>query len=288
MKVLVTGGGGQLASELLATQPDAIEVIVASRETLDITNAEHIDTFFTRHQPDVVINAAAYTAVDKAEDDREKAYSVNRDGPALLADACIGRSFFLHISTDFIFDGQNNRPYSVDAEPKPLSVYGDSKLAGEQRIQASALDDWAIIRTSWVYSIHGANFVKSMLNLMGRLEKLNIVYDQIGTPTWARGLAEVCWEVASQRAQGIFHWSDAGVSSWYDFAIAIQKLGLENGLLDVKIPIAPIPTEAYPLPATRPSYSVLDKRHTLESMTGLEHKHWMLQLESMIKALKET
>lgn len=284
MKALITGGG-QLAWELAQTVPASIELIAAPRDILDITDANACKKLLQQHQPKWVINTAAYTAVDRAEQEKEEAFAVNEQGGANVAEACnnIGARL-IHISTDFVFDGRSNTPYTTETAANPLSVYGSSKLAGEQAV-AAALPDAVIVRTSWLYSTAGANFVKTMLRLMAERPELSVVADQVGSPTWAHGLAYVLWRGVEQGvAGGIYHWSDAGVASWYDFAVAIQDVALELGLLKAAVPIKPVATAAYPTPAERPTYSLLDARRTLETF-GVSREHWRRQLKAMLTRL---
>lgn len=286
MKVLITGGGGQLAWELGRTVPANVEPVILSRADVNIADAKAINDTVARLQPDAIINAAAYTNVDGAQSDEQQAFQVNGEGPRHLAKACAATgAYLLHISTDFVFDGRACKPYKVDAETAPLGVYGASKLAGEHAVKEVMRENWAIIRTAWVYSTHGTNFVKTMLRLMREKPALNIIADQIGSPTWAHLLARVCWQAVGARAAGTFHYTGAGVASWYDFAVAIQTLGLENKLLDNKIPITPIPTEKYPTPASRPAYSVLDNNQLCSALPALEPVHWREALEQMLREL---
>lgn len=241
MKVLITGKGGQLAWELENTQPSQIQVVSLSREELDLTDVNQVNQVMLDIRPDVVINAAAYTAVDKAESDSTAAYAVNENGAEYLAIMCkeLGARM-VHISTDFVFDGSQTTPYQTNAKTNPISVYGASKLAGDAKVAAIMGSQACIIRTAWVYSAHGNNFVKTMLRLMQEREQLGIVYDQVGSPTWAKGLASMIWALLAQTRLEqsstaptsdtcpIYHWTDAGVASWYDFAVAIAQLGLEK------------------------------------------------------------
>lgn len=286
MKVLITGKGGQLAWELALVAPSNYDIISMSSADLDISNELLVFDFIAEHKPDLVINAAAYTAVDKAEEDVERAYAVNALGIKNIATACAKcNARVLHVSTDFVFDGTSITPYQPDAEPSPINVYGASKLAGDIALQKILPDTSVVVRTAWVYSVHGNNFVKSMLRLMKEKPQLGIIYDQVGTPTWARGLAEWLWGVASKpKLKGTYHWTDAGLASWYDFAIAIQELALEKGLLTDVIPVLPIPTSAYPTPAKRPAFSVIDKS-SAEEATGLNTIHWRKQLSAMMDEL---
>lgn len=299
MKVLITGKGGQLAWELENLTPQGVQLLSCSSQELDITNAKQVNETLTQFQPNIVINAAAYTAVDKAESDIEKAYAVNELGSEHLALACKKVSAkLIHVSTDFVFDGTKTTPYQTDDTVNPVNVYGASKLAGDIKVNNILGNQATIIRTAWVYSVNGSNFVKTMLRLMAEKDQLGIVYDQVGTPTWAKGLATMIWALAakSQIQQGpnsqsgsakLLHWTDAGVCSWYDFAVAIQELALEKGLLDKAIPVRPIPASSYPTPAKRPSFSVIDK-NTAEQASGVETIHWRKQLSGMMDELKAT
>jgi dTDP-4-dehydrorhamnose reductase len=286
MKVLITGKGGQLAWELDQLKPETYEVISVGKNELDITNEKLVADFIAFTKPDLVINAAAYTAVDLAEKENELAYAVNELGVKYLAQACKKiDARILHISTDFVFDGCSTNPYKTDSKPNPLNVYGASKLAGDKVLNEILPESSVIVRTAWVYSVNGNNFVKSMLRLMQEKPQLDIIYDQVGTPTWAKGLAQWLWIVASKHeVTGTYHWTDAGVASWYDFAIAIQELGIEKGLLTEAIPVLPILATAYPTPAKRPVFSVIDKA-SAEGVSGLNTVHWRKHLSSMMDDL---
>ncbi|WP_019615901.1 dTDP-4-dehydrorhamnose reductase [Psychromonas ossibalaenae] len=286
MKVLITGKGGQLAWELEQLAPKEFDVISVGINELDITDEHLVAQYIAATKPDLVINAAAYTAVDQAEKDVEAAYAVNESGVKYLAQACKKiNARILHISTDFIFDGTSTSPYKTDAKPNPVNVYGASKLAGDAALQEILPEASVIVRTAWVYSVNGNNFVKSMLRLMQEKPQLGIIYDQVGTPTWAKGLAQWLWAIADKsKVKGIYHWTDAGVASWYDFAIAIQELGLEKGLLTEAVPVLPIPSSAYPTPVARPAFSVIDKA-SAEAVSGLNTVHWRKQLSAMMDGL---
>lgn len=300
MKVLVTARNGQLGWELerelkqarsaQETWASDIEGLFLDSAGLNITNVEQISAQFGAFQPDLVINAAAYTQVDKAESDVETAYAVNEAGVACLAEACRhAGARMIHVSTDFVFGGQQNTPFLPDDDKSPLGVYGASKLAGEQRLLEILGAQAQIVRTAWVYSKHGANFVKTMIRLMGEKDQLGVVSDQIGTPTHARGLAKSLWKLATldiDNRQAVYHWTDLGVASWYDFAVAIQEEAVKQGLLEKMIPIKPILTADYPTPAKRPHFSVMNTS-ALRSRTGIEGQHWRAALADMIKELKQ-
>jgi dTDP-4-dehydrorhamnose reductase len=289
VKILVTGKGGQLANELGNSVPQGHQLVSLGSKELDITNSELVNQTINAQQPDIVINAAAYTAVDKAETDKELACAVNQTGAKNLALACKQQNIrLLHVSTDFVFDGTKSTPYQTDDIPNPINVYvyvyGASKLAGDLDVM-EILPSSVIVRTAWVYSAHGNNFVKSMLRLMAEKPTLGIVYDQIGSPTWAAGLAKWLWAVVEKpQVCGVYHWTDAGVASWYDFAVAIQELAIEKGLLKHSIPISPIPASQYPTPATRPSFSVIDKT-SAEVAADVKTIHWRKQLSTMMDEL---
>lgn len=286
MKILVTGKGGQLAQELENSVTQAHQLITLGIDELDITNSDLVNQTFSAQQPDLVINAAAYTAVDAAETDKELAFAVNHIGAKNLALACKQHNIrLLHVSTDFVFDGTKSTPYQTDDIPNPINVYGASKLAGDLAVM-EILPSTVIVRTAWVYSAHGNNFVKSMLKLMAEKPALGIVYDQVGTPTWAAGLAEWLWAITEKpQVSGVYHWTDAGVASWYDFAVAIQELGIEKGLLHKEIPISAIPASQYPTAAERPHFSVIDKS-SAESAANVKTIHWRKQLSKMMDELK--
>jgi dTDP-4-dehydrorhamnose reductase len=287
MKALVTGANGQLGHELKRSCPQGISLIDTDQETLDITNAKAVRKALEHHQPDWLINCAAYTAVDKAESDQHAATSINATAPGLLAMACAKTGARMaHISTDFVFDGNQSTPYLPSDKPNPLSVYGSTKHAGERAV-SEELSDSLIIRTSWLYSAYGNNFVKSMLSLMQSRDELGIVYDQIGSPTWAATLAEAIWQLIAADASGIYHCSDNGIASWYDFAVAIQEEALDTGLIQQEIPLRPIRTKQYPTPAMRPAYSVLDKQLT-ESVIGMSFPHWRRSLRHALYELAES
>ncbi|MDH5737749.1 MAG: dTDP-4-dehydrorhamnose reductase, partial [Gammaproteobacteria bacterium] len=254
--ILVTGGNGQLGLCLKDLTPEApFAVRYLTRSELDLTDKEAIQTVVAEFSPEFIINCAAYTAVDKAEEEKTLAYAVNAHGAENLARAArdVGARL-VHVSTDFVFDGEASEPYPPDARVNPLGVYGTSKQAGEEAIINVLPDQAMIIRTAWVYAEHGRNFVKTMLRLMMEKPELGVVADQVGSPTYARGLARLIWQIPEKGLfrPGIFHWTDAGSISWYGFACGIQEEALAQGLLASEVRINPISTSDYPTPARRP------------------------------------
>lgn len=283
MKALITGGGGQLGRALAASAPDDVDVVCLDRQTLDLTDADAVKARIAAERPDIVLNAAAYTAVDKAETDEDAALAANGVAVGILADAVrdVGGRL-AHVSTDFVFDGAAGRPYTPDAPTNPLGAYGRTKLEGERRAGGDAL----IVRTAWVYAPVGGNFVRTMLRLMAERPDVRVVADQVGTPTYAPALANALWTMARAGATGTHHYTDAGVASWYDFAVAIQEEALASGLLTAKVPVIPIATEDFPTPARRPAYSVLDKRSTFDIIGG-PAPHWRDNLRIMLKDIQQ-
>lgn len=286
MKILITGAGGQLGSALLRSAAAAHKIRGLTRHELDIADVAGVMAAVQQFKPDVIVNAAAYTAVDRAETESEAAFRVNAEGTEHLGKAareCGAR--LIHVSTDFVFDGNKSSPYLPADEMRPLGVYGASKAEGERRLRAAMGDVAVIIRTGWVYAADGHNFVRTILRLLAEKTMLNVIADQVGTPTWAGSLAAIIWRVVeTPELKGTFHWSDAGVASWYDFAVAIQEEALQAGLLQRPIPIKPIRTEAYPLPAKRPPYSVLDKQELVTALAA-EQVHWRINLRKMLGEL---
>jgi len=296
MKVILTGGAGQLGQAVRRSVPNAIggravELITTTRSggegtiVLDLADAAACRALVEQHQPDWVINAGAYTAVDKAETEPNLAHAVNATAPGALAEAlaCTGGQL-LQLSTDFVFSGAQGLPYRPDQPVDPLGVYGASKAAGEAAA-ASALtaDCLCILRASWVYGPVGRNFLLTILRLMAEQEQLGVVADQVGCPTCTAGLARACWAVLERGVCGIHHWSDAGAASWYDFAIAISELALAQGLLQRAAAVRPLTTADYPTPARRPSYSLLDCTGTRKAL-DLPPTHWRQTLRQLLEA----
>jgi dTDP-4-dehydrorhamnose reductase len=282
MKVLIVGAKGQLGRGLQAEAPAGAEIAAHDLDTLDITDAAAVEALVKAERPEILFNAAAYTAVDKAEGEEALALAVNATAVGHLA-AAAGKvgARFVHVSTDFVFDGSSGIPYLPDATPAPLGAYGRTKLAGEALAGPGAL----IVRTAWVYAPTGGNFVRTMLRLMAERPEVRVVADQIGTPTYAPGLAAALWTLAQQGVAGIHHYTDSGAASWYDFAVAIQEEALAAGLLAQAVPVVPITTADFPTPARRPHYSVLDKQSTFAALGG-PTPHWRAQLRVMIEAIK--
>lgn len=285
MKVLLLGADGQLGRELQRTCPSGIHLTFRNRPEVDFTIGDSIRQCILVTTPDWIINAAAYTDVDRAESEPELADRINHLAVREIAALCRRHVIRLvHISTDFVFSGHSCRPYRPDDTPNPISEYGRSKLRGEQAV-LEILDQPLIIRTAWLYSGHGTNFVKTMLRLMHEKPFLTVIDEQISTPTWACTLAEVVWQAVDQNLSGMFHWTDAGVASWYDFAVAVQELALDMGLLKTAVPILPVPTTAFPTPAKRPLYSVLDKI-AIHQALDIHPIHWRTRLESMLSEFR--
>ena len=279
MKVLITGSGGQLGGALQRTAPPWAELSAIDVEDVDLTDDAMLRARLAVEAPDILINSAAYTAVDKAESEEDLARSINAGAVAVMSDAMAEQGGKLvHVSTDFVFDGSSTRAYRPDDERAPLSAYGRTKAEGEDALKDTDL----LVRTAWVYETGGANFVRTMLRLMKEREELGIVADQIGSPTWARGLASTIWGLVEKQARGTYHHSDAGVASWYDFAVAIAEEATELGLLDKVPAIRPITTADYPTPATRPAFSLLDCSKT-HGLLGKAPVHWRENLRLMLK-----
>jgi dTDP-4-dehydrorhamnose reductase len=285
VKVLIAGVAGQVGRALVDSAPAPIEVVKCSHQGLDVADERAVLSCIRLHAPDVIVNAAARTAVDRAESEPELARRVNSDGPRYLALAAreVGARL-VHISTDFVFDGASSIPYPPQAPTNPLNVYGVTKRAGEQAVLEVLPERSVVLRTSWVYAAEGSNFVRTMLRLMGASAAVRVVADQVGTPTAARSVAQAIWKIMERPSlTGIHHWSDAGVASWYDFAVAIADIAEPLGLLASTITVTPISTEEYPTAARRPRYSVLDKRSL--AVLGIAPVHWRRQLQSVLAEL---
>jgi dTDP-4-dehydrorhamnose reductase len=273
---------------MLRVAPPQAACIALTHRDLDIGDALAVRTALARIAPDQLINCAAYTAVDAAQTESAAAWRANAEGPANLARACSELGVrLLHVSTDFVFDGEASRPYATDARTAPLGEYGRGKLAGEQAV-LRLLPGAMVVRSSWVYSRFGRNFVKTMLRLMAEREEVAVVADQVGTPTWAKGLATALWAATAQpQCSGVYHWSDEGQCSWYDFAAAICEDACALGLLERPVPVRPIATSDYPTAARRPAYSVLDSSRSRRDLK-LAGVAWRMQLRAMLAELKES
>ncbi len=281
--VLVTGQNGQLGNELklLSNHYPQYDYVFTDVSELDITNSEKVTEFFDCYKPAICINAAAYTAVDKAETDRELALEINGYAVGYLAENCSKmKTTFIHISTDYVFDGTATTPYKEDHPVNPVNFYGESKLKGEE-IALEKLPSTIIIRTSWVYSFFGNNFVKTMLRLMKERESISVINDQFGSPTYAADLAAVIMHIAQQAEGkgGIYHFSNEGIISWFDFAIAIKDLA------GLSCQVKPVDTSGYPTPAKRPAYSAMNKEK-IQFNFGIQLKNWKDSLQKCLQLLQ--
>jgi dTDP-4-dehydrorhamnose reductase len=285
MRVMVTGAGGQLGQELARTCPENISLYALPHALCDIRSAESVLSATRAIRPRVIINAAAYNAVDNAETDHEGAFAGNATGPANLAAAAgeIGARL-IHVSTDYVFDGEKRSPYDPRDATNPINVYGASKLEGEKRV-AGILPDALSIRTSWLYSSSGSSFVLRMLSLLREKGSLRMVSDQISVPTSARGLARFIWRcVPESPATGVVHWVDAGEGSRYDQTLAIYEIARQRGLLPAGYSVVPISAEEYAAPAPRPAYSVLDARAMWDA-SGITPGDWRAVLSDVMMEL---
>lgn len=280
--ILVTGANGQLGTELRteAIKYPPLNFLFTDFRELDITDKSKVENFIRKYQPSYVVNCAAYTAVDRAEQEETQAYQLNAIAPKILAETCKAyRARLIHVSTDYVFDGKTHIPYSEISATNPTSVYGKSKLEGELQVQESGVG--MIIRTSWLYSAYGNNFVKTILKHAKLKPELNVVFDQVGTPTWANDLASAIIQVIGKGEENfkpeIFHYSNEGVCSWYDFAHEIVDIA------GLSCTVQPIETKDYPTPATRPPYSILNKQK-IRNLYGVTTPYWR---ESLIKCLKQ-
>ena len=275
------GANGMLASAIKRLLPSDYEILPYDLPEFDVTDREHV-LALQAEKPHVIINCAAYTNVDGCEDNRTLAMGVNGDGPGLLAELATSvGAVLVHISTDFVFAGDKQEPYLETDGTGPLSVYGESKLLGEQKIEQSALERYFIVRTSWLYGSGGNNFVETMLRLASEREELKVVADQRGTPTWTDDLARAVFALLQTEDFGIYHFSNTGECSWYDFTREIVAQAGRLETLSVKN-VLPIPTEGYPLPAMRPKFSVLSKEKIIKS-TQIEIPSWQQSLKNYLE-----
>lgn len=282
MNVLITGAKGQLGRVLQATVPEHAEISAIDVDDVDLTDSAMLRARLAVEAPDVIINAAAYTAVDKAEAEEDLALAINSGAVAVMVEALEQTGGKLvHVSTDFVFDGSSSQAYRPGDVRAPISAYGRTKAAGEDHVREGDI----LVRTAWVYAAGGSNFVRTMIRLMREREEIGVVSDQVGAPTWATSLAQTIWGLLARDASGTFHHSDAGQTSWYDFAVAIAEEAFAIGLIG-KIPqIKPITTCDYPTPAARPAFSLLDSSATRE-LLGDRYTPWRENLRAMLKEEK--
>jgi dTDP-4-dehydrorhamnose reductase len=288
VRVLITGAAGQVGSALLASVPPQTELQALDLQQLDITDGHAVKASVEAWRPQVIINAAAYTAVDKAESENQLAAAVNAQAPGHLARAAksLEGCRLIHISTDYVFDGNATEPYQPGDPPNPLSVYGVTKLAGERAVLEELADRAVVLRTAWVYAARGRNFLLTMLRLMRERGTVRVVADQRGTPTAAASIARALWRVAElPHVHGLLHWTDGGVASWYEFASAIAEDALAAGLLPHAVQVTPITTADYPTAAHRPANSVLDTRDSVAQL-GIEPEHWRRNLRATLRELQ--
>ena len=289
MNVIIFGARGQLGQCLADIVSSGICAEFLSREDCDLLQPNSIKRTLDKKNPDFIINAAAYTDVDRAESEAEVAHRVNGKAVGAIAEwVSYNRARLIHLSTDFVFDGKSQRPYQINDKMNPLGAYGASKEAGEKQVKELAPKATMVIRTSWVYSEYGSNFVKTMLRLMRERKSLSVVDDQRGSPTYAGSLARIIWTIINMNyfQPGIFHWTDNGTITWYQFACAIQAEATKLGLLNRSIPIKPIKTDEYPTSAKRPAYSALDTSK-LEQLTSQKAGDWQLNLNYVLNRLKD-
>ena len=291
MRVLLTGAGGQLGTALQKSCPGAVELIATNQAELDLSDAKACAAMVAALKPDWVLNGGAYTAVDRAEEQPQLAEAVNAAAPRAFAEALaeLGSGRLLQISTDFVFSGQQGHPYGAEDQAAPLGVYGASKARGEAAVlEVLGQQRACVLRTSWLYGPVGKNFCLTMLRLHEIKAKagdqLNVVADQVGCPTHTAGLASACWQVLARDIGGMQQWSDAGVASWYDFAVAIGEEAVALGILATAAKVNPISTAEYPTPAQRPSYSLMDCSASRKAL-GLEPLHWRQGLRQVLASI---
>ncbi len=285
MRALLTGAGGQLGVELLRTAPKEVEVVGLKHSDLDIGDADAVDAAVERHKPDVIINAAAYNAVDDAEKESEPAFRVNATGPGNLARAAErSGARIIHISTDYVFDGKADKPYKPGDPTNPINTYGKSKLAGEQEV-ARAASDHLVIRTSWLFSTHGRNFLQVILAALKEGKTVRAIKDQASVPTACRGLAEVIWLCAVRGGpRGVAHWVDGGRATRYDQAVAIREAAQSIGLITGGDPIQPALSKYFQSAAVRPRFTVLDASE-LSRQLGKMQRHWKESLHEVLEEI---
>jgi dTDP-4-dehydrorhamnose reductase len=285
--VLLLGAAGQLGRLLQAHVPENIRITRKTHQDFDISDSGSLNLVITQIKPDIVINCAAYTAVDKAESEPDRALSVNAKAPGILAALLDPATKLIHLSTDFVFSKHSANPYKPGDKPDPISVYGISKLAGEEAILSQREKNSIILRVSWLYSATGSNFFTTVLRFMREGKDLNVIGDKFGSPTSAHRLTDIIWRLAlSETDCGIYHWSDQGVISWYEFAEEIMQQALKTRILNHAVKINKVTSEAYPTQARRPSYSALDSSGT-ESVLGIKTSPWQEELHKVLALMNK-
>ena len=293
MKILLTGATGQLGNSIISSKPKNIELIITYREKLDLLNPENCEKLVILEKPDWIINCAAYTNVDQAENNIELSNITNGLAPEAFAKAISKiKGKLLHISSDYVFDGKQNYPYQTNQKINPINQYGVSKALGEKLIEKNTINNAKayILRTGWLIGPVGKNFIVTMLKLHSEKDLINVVSDQFGAPTFTKDLANVCWDIVklknSEESLRILHWSDSGIASWYDLAEATGEIGLELGILKRRAEVIPIKTKQYPSPAKRPRYSLLDTKET-SKLIGRVPNHWRNNLKKLLIEYKK-
>ena len=294
MRILLTGGSGQVGQEIIKLKPKGIELINPSRKILDLSDYNACKRFVEYHKPDWIINCGAYTSVDGAEKEIELSSKVNSLAPKAFVEILNETNGnLLQLSTDYVFDGQQSFPYEVHQEKNPISQYGQSKALGEELIEKNIknIENATILRTSWVISPRGKNFILTMLKLHAENEYIKVVSDQIGSPTSARELSKVCWKIIELKKTNklpfILHWTDSGVASWFDIAEAVGEIGLNLGIIKKKAHVYPIKTYEYPTSAQRPKYSLLNVSETSKYL-NIKPNYWRDNLINILTEFKKT
>ena len=288
MRVLIFGRDGQLGKSLKDLQPKEMQVFYSGRSDVDLSDQKKLEVYLHALKPQIVLNASAYTSVDGAETEVDLAYAINSEAPATMAKYVRSENAkILHISTDYVFDGYKKTAYLPDDQKDPKSEYGKSKLAGETALLKYAPKNSMIIRTSWLFSEYGSNFVKTMIDLMSKRAEISVVFDQKGSPTYARSLAEVVWLIlAGNRFKpGTYHWTNSGRTTWFEFANRIKKLGARKGLITQPAEILPVSSQDFKTKAVRPSFSVLDSQNLIE-LIDHQPSNWEASLEEMLERLR--
>jgi dTDP-4-dehydrorhamnose reductase len=286
MRALIVGSGGLIGTALRSHCPDQVEVVALDYPEIDIGDAAAVQRAIDHHRPDVVLNAAGYLAVDKAETDRTGVMRVNGEGPRHLAQALAhGSARMVHVSSNYVFSGSSSVPYQPGDPTDPINMYGVAKRAGEVAVLEILGERAAVVRTSWVYAIHGNSFMRTILKVLKERGTISVVDDQLGTPTSAQSITEVLWRAALDPAiAGIHHWTDAGVASWYDFAVAIAEESVALGSLPESVRVVPVATADYPTAAPRPAYGVLAKQATIAAV-GASPPHWRVNVRKVLREM---